>query len=145
MDQGTLVEMQIEDGQLLIDRLAEDGVAVTAAFWAKESESGVRPPPVNSLQAARTITSDADSHAKAWRVRDCIEHSEIEGTHALWANSVPQLHKSSPIIRIRGSHDAARTSARCSRGVYRLFVRHVTCSMSEVGDTILANERQARP
>jgi hypothetical protein len=40
MDQGTLVEMQIEDGRKLIDRLTEEGVPVTAAFWAKESESG---------------------------------------------------------------------------------------------------------
>jgi hypothetical protein len=40
MGQGTLVEMQIKDGQRLIDRLAREGVAVTAACWVKESESG---------------------------------------------------------------------------------------------------------
>jgi hypothetical protein len=40
MDQGTLVEKQIEDGQRLIDRLVGEGVAVTAAGWVKESESG---------------------------------------------------------------------------------------------------------
>ncbi len=40
MDQGTLVAMQIEDGQRLIDRLVGEGIAVTAACWAKESESG---------------------------------------------------------------------------------------------------------
>jgi hypothetical protein len=40
MDQGTLVEMQITDGQRLIDRLAEEGIPVAAAFWAKETESG---------------------------------------------------------------------------------------------------------
>jgi len=32
--------MQIEDGQRLIDRLVGEGIAVTAACWAKESESG---------------------------------------------------------------------------------------------------------
>jgi hypothetical protein len=40
MDQGPLVEMQLEDGQRLLDQLAAEGVAVTAAFWAKESEYG---------------------------------------------------------------------------------------------------------
>ena len=40
MDQGTLVGMQIEDGQRLIDLLTKNGVPVIAAFWAKESESG---------------------------------------------------------------------------------------------------------
>jgi len=39
MDQGTLVGLQIEEGQRLIDRLAREDIAVTAACWAKESES----------------------------------------------------------------------------------------------------------
>jgi hypothetical protein len=41
MDQGTLVEMQIEAGQRLIDRLVEEGIPITAAAWIKESESGL--------------------------------------------------------------------------------------------------------
>ena len=40
MAQATLVEMQINEGQRLIDRLVQEGVAVTAAAWVKESESG---------------------------------------------------------------------------------------------------------
>jgi hypothetical protein len=40
MAQATLVEMQIKEGQILIERLAHEGVAVTAAGWVKESESG---------------------------------------------------------------------------------------------------------
>ena len=40
MAQATLVDMHIKDAQRLIDRLAEEGVAVTAAAWVKESESG---------------------------------------------------------------------------------------------------------
>jgi hypothetical protein len=40
MDQGTLVEMQIEDGQRLIDELTRNGIAVTGAFWAKEADTG---------------------------------------------------------------------------------------------------------
>lgn len=41
MDQGTLVEMQLENGQQLIDRLVEKGVRVTAACWVKESDGGL--------------------------------------------------------------------------------------------------------
>jgi hypothetical protein len=40
MDQGTLVEMQIEHGQRLIDRLTKEGVDVKAAAWVKESDTG---------------------------------------------------------------------------------------------------------
>jgi hypothetical protein len=40
MAQATLVEMQIKEGQRLIDRLAQEGVAVPAAAWVKESDSG---------------------------------------------------------------------------------------------------------
>jgi hypothetical protein len=38
MGQGSLVEMLIDDGKRLIDRLSEEGVAVTAACWLKEAE-----------------------------------------------------------------------------------------------------------
>lgn len=41
MDQGTLVSMQVEDGQRLLVSLIGEGVPVTAAAWVKESESGV--------------------------------------------------------------------------------------------------------
>jgi hypothetical protein len=40
MAQATLVEMQIKDGQRLIDRLTREGIAASAACWAKETESG---------------------------------------------------------------------------------------------------------
>ena len=40
MAQAPLVEMEINEGQRLLDRLAQTGVAVTAAAWLKESESG---------------------------------------------------------------------------------------------------------
>jgi hypothetical protein len=40
MAQTTLVEMQINEGQRLIDRLAQEDIAVTAAAWVKETESG---------------------------------------------------------------------------------------------------------
>jgi hypothetical protein len=41
MDQGTLVEGQINAGQKLIDRLGENGVVVMAACWMKESDGGL--------------------------------------------------------------------------------------------------------
>jgi len=40
MAQIPLVETQLKDGQTLIDRLTRDGIAVKAAAWALESESG---------------------------------------------------------------------------------------------------------
>jgi hypothetical protein len=40
MDQGVLVEMQVDEGKRLIERLVEKGVPVTAACWLKETEDG---------------------------------------------------------------------------------------------------------
>ena len=40
MAEATLVDMQLKEGQRLIDRLAQEGVAVTAAGWVKQCESG---------------------------------------------------------------------------------------------------------
>ncbi len=40
MDQATLVTIQIEDGQRLVERLAQGGFSVTAAGWIKASEDG---------------------------------------------------------------------------------------------------------
>lgn len=40
MAQATLVEMQLREGQRLIDRLVQAEVPVPAAAWVKESESG---------------------------------------------------------------------------------------------------------
>jgi hypothetical protein len=40
VDQRVLVDEEIDDGKRLLDRLGEEGIAVTAAGWLKESESG---------------------------------------------------------------------------------------------------------
>jgi len=40
MNQGTLVAEQIEDGRRFLDRLSNEGIAVTAAAWVKEDEYG---------------------------------------------------------------------------------------------------------
>ena len=41
MDQGSLVEMQIDDGKRLLEYLAREGVPVQGAFWAKETDGGI--------------------------------------------------------------------------------------------------------
>lgn len=41
MDQGTLVENQIDDGRRFIERFAADGSEVQAAFWVKTAEEGL--------------------------------------------------------------------------------------------------------
>jgi hypothetical protein len=40
VDQRMLVETQVDDGQMLLDRLVEEGVRVTAAAWLKEADGG---------------------------------------------------------------------------------------------------------
>lgn len=40
MDQGPLVDEQIEGGKRIVDRLAEHGFPITGACWLKEAEAG---------------------------------------------------------------------------------------------------------
>src|SRR5271166_5756205 len=40
MDQGTLVDPQVQDGRRLLERLSAQGIPVAAAAWVKESEGG---------------------------------------------------------------------------------------------------------
>lgn len=40
MDQGPLVASHLTDGLRFLERLAEEGISVTAACWIKESDSG---------------------------------------------------------------------------------------------------------
>jgi hypothetical protein len=40
MDQIPLVNEQIQDGKRFLERLAEEGVTITAACWLKESDGG---------------------------------------------------------------------------------------------------------
>jgi hypothetical protein len=62
MDKTTLVEGQINDGQKLIDRLAENGIAVTAAGWLKESEAGLW-----CLYLATPVVSNDEGPRPAYR------------------------------------------------------------------------------
>jgi hypothetical protein len=75
MAQATLVEMQIQDGQRLIDRLAREGVPVTAAAWVKESESGDW-----YLYLATTLVSESGGKRPAYRrVNAVIREMQKEG------------------------------------------------------------------
>ncbi|HEV3238493.1 MAG TPA: hypothetical protein VGZ25_16020, partial [Gemmataceae bacterium] len=40
MDQGTLVENQVDDGAKIVEKLRERGFDVVAAWWMKTSEEG---------------------------------------------------------------------------------------------------------
>jgi hypothetical protein len=41
VDQGTLVEVPIDEGRRFVERFAADGNPVQAAFWAKTAEDGI--------------------------------------------------------------------------------------------------------
>jgi hypothetical protein len=75
MAQATLVEMQIKEGQRLIDRLAREGVAVTAAAWVKESESGDW-----YLYLATPLVSEGGGKRPAYhRINTVIREMQKEG------------------------------------------------------------------
>jgi hypothetical protein len=75
MAQATLVEMQINEGQRLIDRLTQEGVDVTAAAWVKESESGDW-----YLYLATPLVSEAGGKRPAYhRINSVIREMQKEG------------------------------------------------------------------
>ena len=76
MAQATLVEMQIKQGEILIERLAHEGVAVTAAGWVKESESGDW-----YLYLATPLVSEGGAKTPAYRRVNAVirEMEEDEG------------------------------------------------------------------
>lgn len=75
MAQATLVEMQIKQGQILIERLAHEGIALTAAGWVKDSESGDW-----CLYLATPLVSEGGAKTPAYRrVNAVIRKMEEEG------------------------------------------------------------------
>src|SRR5262245_19993970 len=75
MAQATLVEMQIKEGQRLIDRLAQEGLAVPAAAWVKESDSGDW-----YLYLATPLVSEGGGKKPAYhRVNTVIREMQKEG------------------------------------------------------------------
>jgi hypothetical protein len=75
MAQTILVEMYIKEGQRLIDRLIEAGVAVTAAAWVHESETGDW-----YLYLATPLVPDDGGTRQAYhRVNEVIRELQKEG------------------------------------------------------------------
>jgi len=75
MAQTSLVEMQIQDGQRLLERLAQEGVVVTAACWVLESDSGQW-----YLYLATPLVGENGSTRPAYRrVNAAIREMEKEG------------------------------------------------------------------
>jgi hypothetical protein len=75
MDQAALVEMQVRDGQRLVERLAREGVAVTAAAWVKETESGQW----YLYLATPLVSEDGAKRAAYRRVNAVIREMQPEG------------------------------------------------------------------
>jgi hypothetical protein len=90
MAQGTLVELQLKEGQRLIDRLLHEGVAVTAAGWLRETESGEW-----YLYLATPLVVEGGGKRAAYRrVNDVIRDMERDGF------SIDPFE-----IKVIGSHD----------------------------------------
>ena len=75
MAQAALVEMQIKEGQTLIERLTHDGIEVTAAAWVKETESG----DWYLYLATPFVSEDGATKAAYRRVNAVIREMEKEG------------------------------------------------------------------
>jgi hypothetical protein len=81
MDQGPLVEAQVTDGKRLLERLAEEGIAVTAAGWLKESENGRW----YLYIATPLVGEDGDAWEAYRRIRSVIR----ELPQPFWTNRFP--------------------------------------------------------
>ncbi len=75
MAQAALVEMQIKEGQTLLERLTHEGIEVTAAAWVKESESG----DWYLYLATPLVGKDRATNAAYGRVNAVIREMEKEG------------------------------------------------------------------
>lgn len=94
MAQGTLVEIEISEGQRFINRLAQAGITITAAAWVKESESGDW-----YLYLATPLVSEGGGKRSAYRaINDVMREMLREGFEMdPYAKKVVSLHD--PIAR----------------------------------------------
>jgi hypothetical protein len=104
MDQGTLVEKQIEDAQWLIEQLVAGGVPVTAAAWVKESESGqwflyLVTPLVGEGGATRTAYRRVNEVMRQLSHPIWVEPLEIKvvGPDSPVGKAVRDLHRRHPV------------------------------------------------
>src|SRR5690242_3730412 len=99
MDTGTLVEKQVDDGQVLIRLLVEESLDVTAACWIKTSEEGIW------FLYIATQEVDSSGLSAAYRKVYQILRS-IEGT-CISTSDIKLIGKNNPIARdvisIRGT------------------------------------------
>jgi hypothetical protein len=104
MAQATLVELQINEGQRLIDRLAQAGIIVTAAAWVKESESGDW-----YLYLATPLVSEGGGKRTAYhRINTVIREIQKEGFGMdPFAKKVIGLHD--PIARDMAANRGGRS------------------------------------
>jgi hypothetical protein len=103
MAQATLVEMQIKEGQILIERLALEGIAVTAAGWVKESDSG----DWYLYLATPLVGEDGSTRSAYRRVNAVIRKMEEEG-FGMDPFEKKVIGPHDPIARDMVAHRAAR-------------------------------------
>src|SRR6266852_5971064 len=103
MAQTALVEMQIKEGQTLIERLTHEGIEVTAAAWVKESDSG----DWYLYLATPLVGEDRATRPAYRRVNTVIREMENEGFGmAPFEQKVIGLHD--PIAKALISHRNTR-------------------------------------
>jgi hypothetical protein len=102
MAQATLVEMQIKDGQRLIEQLVREGIAVPAACWAKESDSG----DWYLYLATPLVGEDGATRLAYRRVNAVIREMQKEG---FWVDPFE--------IKVIGPHEAMATDMAAHRAV----------------------------
>ena len=102
MDQLSLVEMQIKDGEKLVQTLVERGFEVASAFWAKTSDEDKC-----YLYIVSPLVSD-EGYAKAYgRIHPVVRELQKE---SFWVDpfEVKVLSPQSPIAeaaaKLRGDH-----------------------------------------
>jgi hypothetical protein len=91
MDQISLVDRRIDDGQKLVLQLARDGFDVTAAFWLKPSEDNWW----NLYIASRAV--DENGPARAYRALQKSQQQPFGTTISL--ADVKLIAASNPITR----------------------------------------------
>ncbi len=91
MDQGTLVEEQIDVGRRFVERFAADGNPVQAAFWVKTAEEGIW-----FLYVAAEIF-DRDGPAAAYRA----VHASLRklGKNSVSSSEIKVISPNNPIAK----------------------------------------------
>jgi hypothetical protein len=103
MAQTTLVEMQMSEGQRLIDRLNQEGIEVTAAAWVKESDSGDW-----YLYLATPLVSENDGTLPAYRcVNSVFREMQKEG-FGMDPFEIKLIRPHDPIAKDIAAHRASR-------------------------------------